>query len=213
MIVVGICLVVALFGGGVAITSAIVRRKTLAAVKKPLALTSGSAELEEWKKIFRDTVISMDGQLSPEMEAYLMHDDARVEAFLAKARAWTEKDRAEILKKTEQERLAILRKAEEQRAELLGENEEHPSSRPLLMGGARKEYDADMAACTTPLERGSVIHRWHDKGFRFPRAMRAELMQAASNEQTRAGWREMFDEQDEVEAPAEPKKKKGGKKQ
>lgn len=213
MIVVGvICCVVALLSGGVA--SVIVRRKTLAAVKKPLALTSGSAELEEWKKIFRDTVISMDGQLSPEMEAYLLHDDARVEAFLAKARAQTEKDRAEILKKTEQERLAILKKAEEQRAELLGENEERPSGRPLLMGASRKEFDDDYKACGSNTERGSVVRRWHNKGFRFPRALRAFHLSVCEDEQTRVAWRKMFDEQDQdlVEASSEPKKK-GGKKQ
>jgi hypothetical protein len=37
----------------------------------PAALTAHSDKLKEWKQIFRATVISIDGEVSPEMEAFL----------------------------------------------------------------------------------------------------------------------------------------------
>lgn len=157
---------------------------------KPKALLAPESQaLKDWKKIFRETVISVDGSLSPELKSFLSEDDDRASAVLAEAR-----------KSAEQERAEILKKAEEERASLLKENEDWViNDRLLLVGPPRREYEDDFGAAQSPIERGDVIKRWHAKGFRFSRELRASLLSGASNEETRRMWRAMFDEQDKSE--------------
>lgn len=169
---------------------------------EPKALPShSSAEVEQWKQIFRETVISADGQLSPEMEEFLMNDDERVTVFLAGARKAAEEDRAAILKKATEDRAEILKKAEEDRAEILKENENWTGSkRPPLVGAAYREYLDDREGAQTRQEAFDVIKRWHIKGFRFPAKLRAELLKKTGvgeeGVSTRNDFRKWFDEQD-----------------
>lgn len=163
------------------------RTRRLLIAKEPLKLLPGESQsLREWKAIFRDTVISVEGQLSPEMSAFLAGEEERVSKVLADAKTQGEKVIADAKVQ-----------AEKARAELFKEQDEWTTNdRPLLIGAARAEYQSDYDSAKTPTERGRVIYRWHNKGFRYPREMRAVLMQSAVDEDTRNGWRKIFDEQD-----------------
>lgn len=112
-------------------------------------------KVEEWKRVFRDTVVAAEGGLSPAMDEFL---EGRVSAV--------------------------------------------PSvkgmARPLLIGNARKEYDADRESSKTSHEVFNVDERWHKKGFRFTLRWRSSLLTNAANEDTRNAYRKMFDEQDAV---------------
>lgn len=70
-----------------------------------------------------------------------------------------------------------------------------PKEKPLLKGHALIDYRADMDASKTPKERGSVVIRWHKKGYVFSRELRRECLHAAIDEAWRNTLREMFDEQ------------------
>lgn len=153
------CLLVSLgLVGGVAHP----RTRRLLIAKEPQKQLPGETQaLREWKQVFRDTVISVEGALSPEMEAFLTDEEVFVSKLLADAKIQAEKMRAEIIAKAEAERAEILKEQEEWAV----------NGRPLLVGSAYKEYDDDYKAAKSPTERGSVIERWHRKGF----AIRAHI--------------------------------------
>ncbi len=106
---------------------------------KLLAASAGSP-LAEWKTIFRDTVVAVDGGLTPEMEAFLVSDE------VAKVRE------AELAKR-------LLVEAREQAKQELDEllDGEDVDGRKLLDGAAYKEFCADFNASSTEQEKLNAV--------------------------------------------------------
>jgi hypothetical protein len=145
---------------------------------KLLAASAGSP-LAEWKTIFRDTVVAVDGGLTPEMEAFLVSDEvAKVrETALAKH---------------------LLDEARERAKKELDELLDGDDARKRLDGSAYKEFAADFNSSASVQEKLNVARRWHEKGYRFADDLREHLLQHSSpNESWRNAYRKMFDEQDE----------------
>jgi hypothetical protein len=142
-------------------------------------LSPGEKDLEEWKQIFRETVLATDGAISSTMEQFLSTDWVKYESniktrclFEARAQAKRELD------------------------ELLAKDEDAPK---FIVGSARELFVADWNASKTGNEVVGVVERWHDKGYKFPLDLRAELLKstASSGQAARDGMRDVFDEEDE----------------
>ena len=153
---------------------------------KLLAASAGSP-LAEWKTIFRDTVVAVDGGLTPEMEAFLVSDEVAKVRETALAKHLLDEARGQAKKELD---------------ELLdGEDE---GGRELLDGAAYKEFCVDFNASTTGQEKLNVARRWHEKDYRFSDALREHLLtNSAPGPSWRDAYREMFDEQDEDGSDAE----------
>jgi hypothetical protein len=200
----------------------------------PKQLEAGERQhVDEWKKTFREVVIASEGSVSPALEVLLGDEEVMVASFLANARVVAETDKSRLLNdallektallaKAEADAKAILKKAEDEKAALLKTSAElcltcgepHPvawacdvvlNGRKPLIGAALAEYEADREVCTPGTgELRAVRYRWHAKGYRFPRSLRATLIKHADFN-SRADMRKMFDEQDTPPAPVEKK--------
>ena len=73
--------------------------------------------------------------------------------------------------------------------------------RPLLEGEALAEFQADLDAGQTPLERGGVTRNWHLRGFKFSAELRKSLLRGCPSAEGRDVYRRMFAEQDELAGP------------
>lgn len=153
--------------------------------KVQLLLAGEGSALAEWKGIFRDTVISVDGGLTPEMEAFLVSD---VEA---KAR-----ERATA------ERLLVEARAQAKAEldELLDGEEDGDDERSLLVDGAVEcnQFCDDYNLSTTAQEKLNVARRWSKK-YKFNARIRTVLLKNSPGSTWRDAYREIFDEQDEDE--------------
>lgn len=153
----------------------------------PEVSESESESLRNWKAVFRETVAAVDGQLSPELENFLLDDATRASKILEAAKAEAEKERQRII--------------EEARQEILAETQYVKNSRPLLVGAAYEEFKVDYSACDeTPGERWMVIRRWHERGFRFPVRLREHQLRNATDSHVRDLLRALYDEQDRPDA-------------
>jgi len=159
------------------------RRLFLAAPQEaqPKLLPAGEgSKLAEWKTIFRDTVVAVDGGLTPEMEAFLVSDE------VAKVRETA----------LAQHLLTEAREQAKHELDELLDGEE--GSRELLDGTAYKEFCVDFNASTTAQEKLNVARRWNEKGYRFADELREQLLKNnAPGPSWRDAYREIFDEQDE----------------
>jgi len=144
---------------------------------KPKLLPAGEgAKLSEWKTVFRDTVVAVDGGLTPEMEAFLASDEAAKVREQALATRLLDEAREQAKKELD----ALL-----------------SGKRRLLQGEAHRAFAEDFNVSTTMQERLDVARRWHDKGYKFDDEVRQALLRNSSpGPKWRDEYRKMFDEQD-----------------
>jgi hypothetical protein len=150
------------------------RRLRLAEAARTKQLSASETKLEEWKGIFRETVIATDGELSPEMES-----------FLAGANDWTKRE-SEISAK-------CLSQARAQAKRELDELLSRDNSR-LVIGDVREAFVIDWNAGPLIAEKIEVVQRWCDNGYEFPLAMRTELISKIATQDGRDELRDIFDE-------------------
>lgn len=182
MITLGILALLVAFGIGAAHPKT--RHFFLTKKESPKLLTAeSSTKLEEWKQVFRETVISVDGEISPEMEEFLRDDGDRLVEVIAAARKKTEESRAKILKEARHEAETITSAWAQ-------------SKRPILTGAPYKEFSADWESCLENRERSDVLYRWHKKKFRFGPELRKFILNQCADSSMRNEYRKMFDDQD-----------------
>jgi hypothetical protein len=169
---------------------------------EPKLLTDGTS-VEEWKPIFREIVTETDGGLTKEMKDFLMSGDEKASQILATALEEVKVMKARAIAEGEAEKKRLIAEAEEVRERILADGKKY--KRPLLEGKYLEEFYVDYYAAKSSGERGDVVKRWHEKGFRFSLDMRKIRFASSQNEEYRNILRNMFDEQDELVEPEKTK--------